>query len=83
MNPGAAEEAGKAANTFMDIMRAQPLSLALVIMNVMLLALFYFFAVAARDTRRMEFQQLVEQQKETAQLLFKCIPAENLKELRQ
>jgi uncharacterized membrane protein len=83
VNSGPAEEVGKAANTFMDVMKSQPLSLALVVMNILLLILLYYIAQASKDTRRQEFDVLVSQQKEMSQLLFKCVPAEILKELQQ
>jgi len=70
---GPAEEVGKAAGSFMDIMRQQPLSLALVVMNLSLLAIFYFILVRVSDTRAREFVQLQVEQKEFRELLAKCV----------
>lgn len=75
MNPGAAEEAGKAAGIFMGIFREQPLSLALVIMNILLLALFFYVAQIATANRAHEIQMIFDAQKEVQQLLYNCIPA--------
>ena len=73
MNPGPAEEVGKAAGSFMDIMRQQPLSLALVVMNLALLGIFYVILVRVSDTRTREFQLLQTEQKEVRELLARCV----------
>jgi len=79
MNPGPAEEVGKVAGTFMDIMRGNPLALALCVMNLTLLALFFYVARTASDNRRHEFETLLESQKETNKLLFQCVPSPGFK----
>jgi hypothetical protein len=48
---GPVEEAGKAAASFMDSLKSQPLSLALVVMNMALLGLIYFALVKQADVR--------------------------------
>jgi len=73
MNPGAAEEAGKAANTFMQSLKDQPLSLALVVMNLALLGLFFYIAHVATENRSNEFSKMIEAQKEVNLLLSKCV----------
>ena len=50
MNP-IDQEVGETARSFMDIMRGQPLALALAIMNIALLALFYYQGVIAERER--------------------------------
>ena len=42
MNAGITEEVGKQVGGFMDIMRSQPLSLALVVMNFLLVAFLFY-----------------------------------------
>ena len=42
MTPGITEEVGRQVGGFMDIMRSQPLSLALVVMNVLLVAFLFY-----------------------------------------
>lgn len=73
MNPGPVEEAGKAVGSFMDIMRAQPLSLALVIMNIALLIFFYLIIDRVGKQREREITQLHQEQKEVRDLLAKCV----------
>jgi hypothetical protein len=74
MNPGAVEEAGKVAGTFMGVMKEQPLALALCVMNIMLMALFFYIAQHASENRRREFDALQESQKEVNKLLYNCTP---------
>ncbi len=74
MNPGPVEEAGKAAGTFMAIMKDQPLSLALVIMNLCLLALFYYIASTISERRANEFEKVMAQQDKINTLLYNCVP---------
>ena len=73
MNPGAIEEGAKAAGTFMSIMKEQPLSLALVIMNGALIALIWWTVVEQAKLRNHDLELYFEHQKETALLLSKCI----------
>ena len=70
MNPGAIEEGGKAAAGFIEAMKTQPLALALVACNVLLLALF-FYVIKVADHNR---DQLMEMQKETQKMLYRCNP---------
>ena len=49
MNAGITEEVGKQVGGFMDIMRSQPLSLALVVMNVAAGRLPILFQLASLD----------------------------------
>src|SRR6266576_196210 len=75
MNPGAAEEVGKASSAFMGIMKDQPLSLALVVMNIMLLGLFFYVIQTATGVRQKEMDRIFEAQSETNKLLFNCVPS--------
>lgn len=74
MNPGIAEEVGKSTNFFMKIMKDQPLSLALVVMNVLLLMLFFYVIQTATDVRNKELERVFTAQAETNKLLFNCVP---------
>lgn len=74
MNPGVVEEAGKAAGTFMTVMKDQPLALALALMNLCLMALFFYVAQWAGTNRTREFDAIMEAQKETQKLLYNCVP---------
>lgn len=58
----------------MSIMKDQPLSLALVVMNVMLLGLFFYVIQTATGVRQKEMDRIFEAQSETNKLLFNCVP---------
>lgn len=73
MNPGPVDEAGKAVGTFMEIMKAQPLSLALVAMNLALLGFFFFLTGKLADQRRHEMDAMHQEQKEVRELLARCV----------
>jgi hypothetical protein len=67
---------GQAASSFMDALRSQPLSLALVVMNICLLGYLYYAGVVAHAERKEEMQLLYENRREMAQLLYQCMPVE-------
>jgi hypothetical protein len=66
---------GGAANSFMDAMKAQPLSLALVVMNLGLLGYLYYAGAQAHNERQEEMKLLYENRREMAQLLYLCTPS--------
>ena len=66
------EEGGKVATSFIDAMKSQPLSLALVIMNMTRLAFLYFYGVATNEQRKRELELLYQNRSEVAQLLARC-----------
>lgn len=74
MNPGAIEEGSKVAASFLDAMKGQPLALALVICNIMLLVLFFYVARWAGTNRSDEFKAIMEMQREVQMLLYNCTP---------
>lgn len=49
MNPGLSEEAGKVAVTVVDSLRSQPISLALIVLNVIFLVVGYFILSKVSD----------------------------------
>jgi hypothetical protein len=67
-------EAGEAAKGFIDALKDQPLSLALVVMNLGLLGYLYYTGVVAHSERREEMQMLYENRKYVGQLLAECQP---------
>lgn len=73
MNPGPVEEVGQTARNIIDIMKEQPIALALVIMNVALLVLFWFILDRISDTTKSRELQMFEQQKHISELLSKCV----------
>jgi len=83
MNPGPAEEVGKAANTFMDVMKSQPIALALVVMNVLLLGYLFWNEQKYVDARRDFAEKLFAQQTHETSLLAHCILPEDFIKILQ
>jgi hypothetical protein len=73
MNPGAVEEVGKATGAFMTIMKDQPLSLALAVMNVALLLLFWIILDKIDESRTSQLRLMYDEHKEVRELLAKCV----------
>jgi hypothetical protein len=63
---------GGAANSFMDALRGQPLSLALVVMNLALMGYLYYMGVADNNERKSEREMLYQNRREVAILLARC-----------
>jgi hypothetical protein len=63
---------GGAANTFMDVMRGQPLALALVVMNLGLLGYLYYDGARAAKERHSEMELLYQNRSEVGKLLATC-----------
>jgi len=68
------EQGGKAINNFIEALRAQPLSLALVVMNCALLAYLFY-------TGRESLVQRNQYVKETQQILASCVHVDQLNTL--
>ena len=68
------EQIGKAANTFMEAMKGQPLALALAVMNFGLLGFLYYNGVTAHKERQEEMKLLYDNRREMANLLYQCTP---------
>jgi hypothetical protein len=73
---GAVEEGAKVAAGFMDALKREPLSLALVVMNMALLAFFYVLLTRVADQREREINLLYADKKEVRELLSKCVVPE-------
>lgn len=69
------ENGSKAVQSFVEAMKSQPLSLALVVMNFCLLGFLYYSAVVATNERRHELDLLYENRREVGQLLANCYPS--------
>src|SRR6476619_7634245 len=79
---GVEEEAGKAVGGFMSALTDQPLSLALVVMNIALLILVYINASEQNTYRRQVAELLIKQFRETDILLSKCVDADEVRKLK-
>lgn len=73
MNDGVVGEASKHVGSFMDAMKREPLSLALVVMNLCLLLFFYVILVRVADQRKEEIGLLYADKKDVRELLAKCV----------
>ena len=76
MNSGVTEEVGKVAGGFVSSLKDQPLSLALVVMNLAMLVFFYFLLSTVASQREREVTQLHQEQKDVREMLGKCIVPE-------
>jgi hypothetical protein len=68
---GPVEEGSKAIGGIIESLKAQPLALALVIMNLALLSLFYYFASKVSETRQREVTLLYQEHKELNEALLR------------
>jgi len=75
VNPGVPEEAGQTARSLIDAFKAQPFTLAMVLMNFFLLAYLYYAGVVAHQERQKETELLYENRKYVGELLANCYPA--------
>jgi hypothetical protein len=70
---GAVEEVGKATGGFIEALKREPLSLALVVMNLSLLGFFWLILNAVAAQREREVNLLYEDKKEVRELIAKCV----------
>lgn len=70
---GPMDIAASSAGSFMDAMKREPLSLALVLMNLCLLLFFYVILTRVADQRKEEIGLLYADKKEVRELLAKCV----------
>jgi len=78
---GAVEEGGKVAESFIEALKREPISLALVVMNVALLLMFFYVAQKSSETRAHEVQLIYDNEKRTAELLARCVDPGTLREI--
>ena len=74
MTNGPVHEAGETARSIVDIFRANPLVLALILMNIALLTLLYLSAVSGERERSKSLELLYDNRKIVGQLLHDCTP---------
>src|SRR5262249_50232233 len=78
---GAVEEGGKVATSIIDALKQEPISLALVLMNVALLLMFFYVAQRSAQTRASEVGVIYENQKHPSELLAHCVDPGTLREI--
>jgi hypothetical protein len=64
------------AGGIVEALKGQPLSLALVVMNLGLLGYLYYEGVQAHAERKAETELMYEYRKTIADLLFRCTPSD-------
>ncbi len=79
----ATEEAGKVAQGFVAVFKEQPLSLALIVMNIALLLLVAWNARDQAATRLETTKLIVEKFSQTDKLLANCTDVEGVRRLLQ
>ena len=79
MNPGITEEVSKNVGGFMEIMKMQPLSLALVVMNFALVAFLFYSNSQVLTQRKDALDQIVAWQRATDSLMASCVSIDVMK----
>jgi len=73
MNPGAIEEVGKVATGVIDALRTQPMVIALIVLNFIIIGFVYFSVKDRRDQDHKIMSLLLEQQTKAQELLSRCV----------
>jgi hypothetical protein len=76
MNPGVVEETGETVRTFIGTMKDHPAILVLALSNLAMLGFLYFALAAAAHFRTELIKQSFEYNKQTAELLARCVITE-------
>ena len=72
MMAGPVEEGAKTARSLIESMRESPVTLALVVFNVVFLGLMYFSLDEERRSRQQLVDYMVQTNDKTAQMLYNC-----------
>jgi len=73
MSPGVSEEAGQTARSFIEVMKTQPATLAMILSNVAMLIFIFYALHAGAQFRDSMIKTNFEQQIRMAELLSKCV----------
>lgn len=73
MNPGPVEEVGATARSFIDALKQQPATLALIVANIAMLVFMFYALAQAGEFRDSLLKQQFEYQHRTAELLARCV----------
>jgi hypothetical protein len=74
MNPAPSEEAGQTARSLIDALKANPMTLALVVFNVIFIGAVYFGTRDQRASQGEIIKMLLENQQKTSEMLQQCVP---------
>jgi hypothetical protein len=97
MSPSISEEAGQTARGIIDALKQQPLVLAMVLMNTLLVVMFFYYVSRQLDTRDNNLKSLFEgqekifaqwkdvfaQNRELAEKAMSCVNVEDAVKLIQ
>jgi hypothetical protein len=73
MNPGMSEDGAKVAISFIEALKREPISLALVLMNICLLVFFYFWLTSWTAQQARELDLIYADKKEVREMMARCI----------
>lgn len=73
MTPGPSEEVGKVATSFIEAMKAQPITLAVLVFNLVVIVMIYFTGKEFRANSDRVVNTLLTQQREMVDMLSRCI----------
>jgi hypothetical protein len=68
-----AKETGRTARSFFTIMKDNPLSLAIAIMNIMLLTYLFYSGASSLQQRKETAGLIIEWQRESSKLFAECV----------
>jgi hypothetical protein len=77
MSPGPVEESGKVASALVDSLKTSPITLALVVFNLVFVIVVYLGARDVRTSFDKTTTTLLAQQEKMEQMLFNCTPIEH------
>jgi hypothetical protein len=67
------EQGAKVATSVVDAMKSQPLMLAVIVLNVVIIGLVYLAITANRQQQHIIMEKLVEQNSKAQELLARCV----------
>lgn len=70
---GVVKEVGEATRTFFSTLKEQPLSLALVVMNFVLLTFLFYSGATSASSRQETVKMILGWQERTDQLMANCV----------
>jgi len=82
LNPGISEETGQTVRSFIDAMKQQPATLALIIANTAMLIFIFYALSKGAEFRDTMIKSQFEYQKHVTELLAKCVVPDNRTELK-
>jgi hypothetical protein len=74
---GISEEVGNTARSVVEAMRAQPLMLAVIVLNAVIITLVYLAITSNRQAQHEIMKALVEQSTKAQELLSRCVVPKN------